>query len=432
MKTKSGKSIQSFTREIRQQFLGHAYPAEKQASELRVVLYSHDTMGIGHMRRNLLIANRIKHSFCNANILVIAGAREASTFAQTAGIGCFTLPSFQKQTNGTYKSRHLGIPANEVLDIRSQAIRAVIQSYKPDLLIADKIPGGAGGELLPTLEWLSSRTSCHCVLGLREILDNSEKVIHQWQKMHAFEVIRQHFDSIWIYGDPAVYNAVSEYKFPSDIARRCNFTGYLDTRLRLSNLESPDSDATEPYVLCTVGGGQDGKDMPLHFIEAIRSTGRRSILLTGPYMPESVKSLVHSQAENIPSLQVIEFVNEGDLLVKDASHVVSMGGYNTLSAILSYKKPALIIPRVSPREEQLIRANRLAALGHVQTIHPDKLTSESITDWLNNPNPMNPRPVERLDLGGLDCICELIRNEFPNTTYCNPWENKNADSKLPG
>ena len=258
-----GKPLDRFAREIRQQFLGQNGSMENRSSELRVVLYSHDTMGIGHMRRNLLIATQIKNQFPNASILVIAGAREAATFAQIAGIDCLTLPSFQKQSNGTYKSRHLGISASEILDFRSQTILAALQSFTPDLFIADKIPSGAGGELLPSLEWLSRSNSCHCILGLREILDSTDKVIDDWQKMHAFEVIRRHFDSIWIYGDPAVFNAANEYRFPADIARRVTFTGYLDTRLRLQNYESPETDHSEngkPYVLCTVGGGQDGEE----------------------------------------------------------------------------------------------------------------------------------------------------------------------------
>ena len=138
-------------------------------------------------------------------------------------------------------------------------------------------------------------------------------------------------------------------------------------------------------------------------------------------MPDSIKLMVNAQAKNIPSLQVIEFVNEGDLLLKNASHIVSMGGYNTLSAILSHNKAALIVPRVEPREEQLIRANRLAALGHILTIHPDDLTSDSIVQWLNSDESSNPNPSQKLDMGGLDRICELIRTKVATLNSCNQW-----------
>src|SRR2546422_7780406 len=49
----------------------------------RVALYSHDTMGLGHMRRNLLLAQALRHSRLQAVVLMIAGAREASLLTST-------------------------------------------------------------------------------------------------------------------------------------------------------------------------------------------------------------------------------------------------------------------------------------------------------------------------------------------------------------
>jgi predicted glycosyltransferase len=416
-------------REIRESFLGHRGESDDRTNGLRVVLYSHDTMGIGHMRRNLLIANKIINSIPNSSVLVIAGAKEASIFATMSGVDCLTLPAFEKRANGTYGSRNLGISATEVLDLRSQAILAAITSYKPDLLIADKVPCGAGGELLPSLEWLAQHARCRCVLGLREILDTAETVIGEWEKMHAFEVIRRHFDSIWIYGDRQIYDAVHEYKFSSDIARRVTFTGYLDTRMRLDHLEHPSGPIRQPYVLCTVGGGQDGENLALHFIEAMRNSPLSGVLLTGPYMPASSLARVRANAEKNRALQVIEFAPEGDLLVKHATHVVSMGGYNTLTAILSHKKNALIVPRVAPRKEQLIRARRLAELGYVETVHPQELSPDSIAQWLSRSS-VAILPNRAIDMNGLDRIGELIEAEFSSKQSNNKRSEPNADAQL--
>ncbi len=413
---------------IRQSFLGKRDAAGIASAELRVVLYSHDTMGIGHMRRNLLIANKIKSSIPNASVLVIAGAREASIFAQATNVDCLTLPSFQKRADGTYGSRNLGIQTSDILDLRSQTILAAIKSYQPDLLIADKVPCGAGGELLPSLEWLTHQTCCQCVLGLREILDRADTVISEWQKMRTFDVIRRHFDSIWIYGDREVYDAVREYQFAIDIAERVTFTGYLNTRSRLDCLENQVSPVPEPYVLCTVGGGQDGEALALNFMAAMRGCPLSAVLLTGPYMPESVKTQIHRAAEKNPLLTVMEFVPEGDYLLKHASHVVSMGGYNTLTAILSYQKNALIVPRVTPRKEQFIRANRLSELGYVDTIHPQALTPRSISQWLSRCPVAMQHPDKAIDLNGLDRISQLIEAEFSPQHAAKKRSDQNADS----
>ena len=415
--TQSDSPSQRIANEIRQQFLGAEENGDTPTSDFRVILYSHDTMGIGHMRRNLLIASAIKRQFPNASILTIAGAKEACTFAQTAGIDCLTLPSYQKRADGSYGSRSLEIPAVDVLKIRSQTIKEAIKGYRPDLLIVDKLPAGAGGELLPALEWLTQCSTCRCVLGLRDILDTAGQVVLDWQKSHSFEIIRQYFQAVWIYGDRNVYDAVKEYQFPADIFERTTYTGYLNTQSRLLDLPPTTSIPDEPFVFCTVGGGQDGEALSLKFVEAMRATGRNSVLLTGPYMPADARRTVHEQAKSVPRLRVLEFVEEGDRLVSAASHVVSMGGYNTLSAILSHQKPALIVPRITPRTEQSIRANRLAEMGYVQTINPNGLSSDQIATWLNETSANSIQPASPIDMRGLQCICEQIHVEFPAVKF---------------
>jgi len=46
----------------------------------RISLYSHDTCGLGHMRRNLLIARTLMNTYPDANILLITGERDANAF----------------------------------------------------------------------------------------------------------------------------------------------------------------------------------------------------------------------------------------------------------------------------------------------------------------------------------------------------------------
>src|SRR4051794_16660339 len=87
---------------------------------LRVALYSHDTMGIGHMRRNLLIAQALAAPPVSATVLLIAGAREAAAFTMPPGVDCLTLPSLYKTADGRYQSRALGLSLDELIDLRSR------------------------------------------------------------------------------------------------------------------------------------------------------------------------------------------------------------------------------------------------------------------------------------------------------------------------
>ncbi len=53
-----------------------------------------------------------------------------------------------------------------------------------------------------------------------------------------------------------------------------------------------------------------------------------------------------------------------------------MGGYNTICEILTQQTPALIIPRQTPRKEQLIRAQRLKSKGLLDFIPWTEVTSQ--------------------------------------------------------
>ncbi|RMD61332.1 glycosyltransferase, partial [Candidatus Parcubacteria bacterium] len=85
----------------------------------RIALYSHDTMGLGHMRRNLLIATALTRSEPRPIVLMIAGAREAAAFAMPAGVDCVTLPAFGKQTNGQYHARSLDVSLKSLVALRA-------------------------------------------------------------------------------------------------------------------------------------------------------------------------------------------------------------------------------------------------------------------------------------------------------------------------
>ena len=86
---------------------------------------------------------------------------------------------------------------------------------------------------------------------------------------------------------------------------------------------------------------------------------------------EKRDKLIRKGAKRSRYIKMIEFDNRMEELIAGAKAVVAMGGYNTYCEILSFDKPALIVPRVQPREEQLIRARRAAELGLIEMLLPE-------------------------------------------------------------
>jgi predicted glycosyltransferase len=109
-------------------------------------------------------------------------------------------------------------------------------------------------------------------------------------------------------------------------------------------------------------------------------------------------------------VRVMEFRPDMDRLVKWAGAVVSMGGYNTTVELLAARKSALIVPRVEPRVEQLIRAKRLADLGLVEMIHPNDLTPglvRSKVEGLLRSDPDSTPRVE-VDISGASRAMDFV------------------------
>ncbi|MBD2250096.1 glycosyltransferase family protein [Nostoc parmelioides] len=385
-----------------------------EARKCRIALYSHDTMGLGHKRRNLLIAQTLGFSPLQTDILMISGIQDASNLPTPPGVDCLTLPALHKNIDGQYQARKLDLSLQEIIALRSQVILATIKTFKPDIFIVDNVPRGAVRELDPTLEYLRREGKTHCILGLRDILDEPASVRRDWKRAANEEAIQTYYDQVWVYGDRNIYDLAKEYHLQPKTAAKFRYTGYLDQRNRLKylNLDIVQSFKSlnlpsERLVLCLVGGGQDGAQLAETFAHAELPSGMNGIILTGPFMPREFRQKLHNYAAQRDNLRVLEYLAEPTMLLHQAERVIAMGGYNTTCELLSFGKRSLILPRVKPRKEQLIRAERLKELGLIDFLHPDKLTSAALTDWLKLD--IEPPPVRKyVDLKGLTRIPQFV------------------------
>jgi predicted glycosyltransferase len=373
----------------------------------RIALYSHDTMGLGHVRRNVLIARALADAGLGGATLLVCGAREAGALALPPGVDVLTLPALRKEAGGQYDARHLGVSLDEIIHMRAGTIDAVLAAFKPDLLIVDNVPRGACGELDPALASLRRRGQTTCVLGLRDVLDAPDAVRREWAAAGHASFIERHFDAVWIYGDGRIFDQVAEYGYGRALAERVRYVGYLDRRPAFARDGiRPDVIPEGRFVVCTVGGGQDGYALADAFAAAPAAVGLTRLLVTGPFMPADQRQALHRRAARTDDLLVREFVTEPTYLLEHADAVVCMGGYNTVNEVLAFGKRALVVPRVAPRQEQLVRAERLRDLGLVDLLHPSALSPQAIGDWLARDRPP-PTPRMRPDLGGLARLTRL-------------------------
>ena len=379
---------------------------------LQVALYSHDAMGLGHLRRNLAIARALVESPLRASVLILSGVREAGALRLPERTDCLALPALYKASDGSYRSRSLPLPLPELIRLRSQAIRGALEAFAPQALIVDRNPLGLCEELAPALRSLAMRGGTRCVLGLRDVLDEPVVVEREWRAGRSAEAVRAFFDAVWVYGDPEVYDPLREVPSARSVSDRVSFTGYLGPQravpdaacqsVQRAQLGLPDG----RLLLCLLGGGQDGLPLAWAFANARIPDDALGVIITGPFMPEPARRRLAVFARSRPRLHVLEFVPDIEPLLHGADRIVAMGGYNTVCETLSARKPVLLVPRTRPRREQWLRAERLQQLRLVDVIAPHDLAPSALSHWLGAPR--TAPDVSSLDLSGLGRIPELL------------------------
>lgn len=258
----------------------------------RVALYSHDTQGLGHIRRNIAVAAALVAADPATNVLLLTGAAEATALPLPPRTEVLTLPAVAKDLHGAYTSRVLDAPLSDVLDLRTAVMTAALLSFRPDLLVVDKVARGVGRELDGVLDVLRAALPTRVVLGLREILDDPEVTRAEWRRDRTDEVLAARYDAVWVYGDPAVFDTVAEYGLSPQVAAMTSYTGYLGrgrgggTRTR-SRSEARVHPPRSPYALCLVAVARTASTWPTRSCGQRCRTACRAWRSAGPTCPPS-------------------------------------------------------------------------------------------------------------------------------------------------
>lgn len=388
-------------------------PAEAVDGGLRILYYSHDSFGLGHLQRTLALAHSVRARRPDSTQLIVSGAAYTDGWALPAGADWLKLPSVVKTGSGAYRSRSLQCSFETTRELRQELVLAAARRFRPDVFVVDHAPAGLDGEALPALHHAAAAGS-RLVLGLRDVLDDATLVHRAWRKARTHALLDGLYDDIVVYGDPTVYDVVGEYGFSEVAARKTQYLGYLrapqpapaaEVRARLG-LNG------DRLLLVTAGGGGDGYSLISAALDSLvqdRLERTTALVVTGPLMGSDERMSAAERAAGYGDrVRVVDAVTSLGDVVAAADAVVSMGGYNTVREILTYGRPALIVPRVRPRLEQFVRAEALARRGLVRTLHPAELTPErfglEVRTLLDGaaPRPLLPR------MDGLERFVDVI------------------------
>ena len=386
----------------------------KTNSGPRVLIYSHDTMGLGHLRRCRAIAHSLVENFTDLSVLILSGSPIIGSFDFRARVDFVRIPGVIKLRDGEYTTLNLAIDIDETISLRSSIIKHTADIFDPDVFIVDKEPTGLRGEVLETLKMLKNRDK-RIVLGLRDILDASAILAPEWKRKNVLPALRELYDEIWIYGLPQIYQPLADLPLPKNVLNKAIYTGYLKRSALKNNTDEINffSKNTD-YLLVTTGGGGDGEELIEWVLKAYENEPLLpypALFVLGPFMAPEKQDEFKKRCEKIKRAHAITFDTQMEDLEANAAGIVAMGGYNTFCEILSLDKKAIIIPRTTPRFEQYIRASKAEELGLIKMLDDNgQLDEKVMTEALRN-MPKQKLPSETIVPGlleGLENVNRLI------------------------
>ena len=395
---------------------------------MKLMVYSHDAFGLGNIRRMLTICEYLLRTLPDVSILVVSGSPALHTLRLPEGLDYIKLPCLGRDATGQLEARYLKKMPDTLVRLRSHLILTAAVHFQPDVLLVDKKPQGLRNELKETLAYLSLYSpNTKRVLLLRDILDIPTATIQEWKKNNYYNITQKHYDQVWVVGTPEIFNLPDEYKFSLPLQRKVRFCGYLSRSsgrtprnvLRQQLGIHPD----ESLVVVTPGGGGDGYQLVQTYLESVRQRTLatqaipKTVIIAGPEMPVEQQQQIRSQVVAYPTIQLLEFSDDLISYLNAADAVIAMAGYNTTCEILSLRKPAVVVPRTRPVQEQWIRAKRFADQGLLHAIHPQQLTPQQLFQALDQVLTTKPAAINSFRLDGLPRIAQLMHDLMPNAVY---------------
>lgn len=385
----------------------------------KIIVYSHDAYGLGNIRRMLAICQHLLKSIPHLSILLLSGSPMVQSFRLPVGLDYIKLPCLNRGDGGKMAAKYLNADIESILKLRSELILAITRNYQPDLILVDKKPSGIKGELNSTINYCQSNLpTTKFVLLLRDILDTPEKTIQEWQQENYYQQVEAVYDRLLVVGMPKIFDLAKEYQFSKTISKGVHYCGYIRKESGLTSRytirQKLGIGSTEKLVLVTPGGGEDGHSLINNYLQGLAQERElfqeqkiHSLIFCGAEMPQQQQQDIYQQAVKYPGVTVLEFTNDMMSYINSADMVVSMCGYNTITEVLQNNKKAIVVPRIKPGKEQLIRAQRFAQAGLIEMIHPEQLNPNLLMETLF-------KSLNRLD--NVDNLLKLDFEGLPKVT----------------
>ena len=384
----------------------------------RILLHYYHAGSLGHGQRVMALAGAIKARAPDADVVVAAGGVPIPEQQPPVGVEWIQLPALTSSAEPTFELRpaNLSLPLEEVMRLRRDLLFALVRRLRPHALVTDLFPFGRQflcAELLPLCHLLKRRDpKTRLVCSMRDLLGQPKHVYTAAAARSAGRLLSRLFHAVLVHGDPGMHAVEEELSrggaLPRHVLEQVIYTGYVTAvgRQELPNrsrLRARLGVGKAALVVVSAGGGADGVQLleAAARAEALLNRGGpacRVLLHAGPFFPGADMRRLARRASARPLLELESYSPGLVALINAADVSVSMGGYNTCAELLLTGTPAVIVPRTSWEQEQLIRASALQARGWARVLEPGDLTPGTLAAAISQTLGAAPRRRRRPDV----------------------------------
>jgi len=375
-------------------------------SRRRVLLFCHDSRGLGHLRRISRIAAALGQDFAS---LIVTGMPDAQWLIP-AGCELLKLPNWDnisaERAQRDDRLSWLGLSHEDAGSFRSQLIRAAGEAFKPHAILVDYLPFGMGDELRPLLGGSTAR----------------KYLIHRGVSHHAAgsmlggaatRAIADSYNRVIVTADQRISDVAKEYEFVEAAAKKILYAGYV----------GPDACARDdgngtglpsgrPLIVCSCGSGYRGEQLFAACVRAARDLGDYDFeVVLGPH--GSLQPGTHSSVSR--NCRLTRVHHNLAALHQAAAVVITHGGYNSVLEAVSGGARILVFHlREGPYNERIYFEQRLRSHYPIRPVVSLDHLVDDIKVEVERALAAG-RAAFKLNFAGLASIVNIIREDLGMT-----------------
>ena len=354
-------------------------------SRLDILIYAHDGRGLGHVSRSIAIGMALRRFYPELRVLFISGSSFTAELIGPAPLDWLKLPAYAtKILDG--KSRGIKGPSNfqdpELGALRAEAIKQVMELYRPRVVLCDHSPRGKHRELLPAQE---SSGDTRWVLGVRGVVGAVPQVFSD----DARETFKHHFHTLLWYGDETVLGRTGLKELRTCFGCAPITCGYVSRLGELAHWRQSEQPGPKKYggTISIPWQGEQTLTVVKNLATALRKIGPdhgQWRLFLGPTGEQPGKN-VQQWFADLPHLRVEPPGSRYAEALAQSKTALIYGGYNSITDVLCLNIPTVVLLRAMQDEEQQQHLYLLARhTGNQLSILPEnEATSERLEQLLH-------------------------------------------------